>query len=56
MTDSEVFFCAICGELISMREIETGNVAEMFDPKDDSFASSGVVHAECGLQRGWQVA
>jgi len=54
--EAEMERCAICGETI--RE---GEAAEMYDPKlhDDDFWSeteAGIVHAECGLQAGWEVA
>jgi hypothetical protein len=42
--------CAICGEHISENEM-----AEMYNPivfGGDSY----IVHAECGLQRGWEQA
>jgi hypothetical protein len=55
--------CALCGETISKRQVEMGNVAEMYDPAPEPLRpgymganESHVVHAECGLARGWEVA
>ena len=41
--------CGLCGESLA------GERAEMYDPKRPLDASR-IVHAECGLQRGWQIA
>jgi hypothetical protein len=56
MHERTAIFCAVCQELLTMHDIESGAVAEMFDPIDDSFVHSGIVHAECGLARGWEVS
>jgi hypothetical protein len=53
--------CTICGERLS------GEIAEMYDPvivgmygdqmtPAQEAQYSGVVHAECGLSKGWEVA
>lgn len=42
--------CAICGERIPPFGSEN---AEMYDPKTDE---GGVVHAQCGLSKGWEIA
>jgi hypothetical protein len=42
--------CQICGEAVY-----DDNAAEMYDPKEDK-PESKLVHPECGLQRGWEVA
>jgi hypothetical protein len=47
--------CYLCGETISLLDAEHGNVAEMFDPESIELASE-IVHAECGLSRGWEVS
>jgi hypothetical protein len=53
--------CKICGETFTATDRQNGNYAEMYDP-DASQAiiemgvADGIVHAECGLQRGWEVA
>ena len=51
----EEMSCAICGETVSLLDVEHGNVAEMYDPKSAELRSD-VVHAECGLARGWEVS
>jgi hypothetical protein len=49
--------CAICGEVV-----EGDNMAEMYDkamnddPEMYSEARSGIVHAQCGIDAGWEVA
>lgn len=55
--------CALCSEEISVLDVEHGNLAEMYDPAQEpnrpgyAFTSdSFVVHAECGLARGWEIA
>jgi hypothetical protein len=42
--------CEICGEQFAAK----AQVAEMYDPNTD--AQSLIVHAECGLARGFEVA
>ena len=50
--------CVICGE----RVVGCDDVAEMhdprqsFDPKDVSLGRFGIVHAECGVARGWEIS
>lgn len=47
--------CGVCGERLTARDERNGNVAEMFDstvPDGESF----IVHAECGLASGWELA
>lgn len=46
--------CEVCGEYISMLEIESGQAAEMFNPKNPE--EGGVCHPNCGLSKGWEVA
>jgi len=56
---SRVFACAICGEPVvvgSPGAAEMYDAAKLDDPELYSEAESGIVHAECGLARGWQVA
>jgi hypothetical protein len=55
MKETETYRCAVCGEPISMLDIEHGNIAEMYDPSDGEL-HSGIVHTECGLSRGWEVS
>lgn len=43
--------CEICGEQFRPRD----EVAEMYDPNNES-AGSLIVHAQCGLWRGFEVA
>lgn len=48
--------CTICGE-----PIPEGQMAEMYDPTAEMHEiemgkAHGIVHAECGLQRGWDIA
>ena len=43
--------CELCGE----RFRPTSEVAEMYDP-DNEHASSLIVHAGCGLARGFEIA
>lgn len=53
--------CAICGETLGqdeddpefMRLVEMGQIAEMYNKDTDE---SGIVHASCGLSKGWEVA
>jgi hypothetical protein len=52
---SDEMRCAVCGETVSMLDIEHGNVAEMYDPRSEELTSE-IVHAECGLARGWEVS
>ncbi|RPI12111.1 MAG: hypothetical protein EHM63_00350 [Actinobacteria bacterium] len=42
--------CAICQERIA----EGAEAAEMYDPT--FMHTGGVVHADCGLSRGWKLA
>lgn len=42
--------CCICGEPFGASHQE---LAEMYDPKSKE---GGLCHAECGLQKGWEVA
>jgi hypothetical protein len=45
--------CAICEE--AFQRSDEGMIAEMYDPhepSDDSF----LVHAECGIAAGWEIA
>jgi hypothetical protein len=46
--------CEICGEIITMLEVEMGQVAEMFNPKFPE--QGGICHGECGVGNGWEVA
>jgi hypothetical protein len=62
LTTSE-YRCAVCQENVTTLDIESGQVAEMFDPAQEpttagySFTlESFIVHAECGLARGWEVS
>jgi len=56
MRERSKYQCAVCGENVTVLDIEMGRAAEMFDPKDESFVLSGVVHAECGVSAGWEVS
>jgi len=47
--------CVICEEVITKRDQEIGNYAEMHNP-DNPEEGGGVVHAECGLARGWEIS
>lgn len=44
--------CVICGEPCDGRG---GGTAEMHDPENPE-EHGGVVHADCGLGRGWDVS
>lgn len=44
--------CAICGE----GELTYNPWAEMVDPSAPEGEGGVVVHAECGIARGWEVA
>ena len=46
-TDIAATSCAICGEALA------GETAEMHDPATQR---GGIVHADCGLGRGWEVS
>jgi hypothetical protein len=48
--------CAVCGERLTLISIDSGQVAEMFDPTDETMQRCGIVHAECGLSNGWEIA
>jgi len=52
--------CGICEEPFTERQIEVGDVAEMFKPDSNGIkwmgTESKIVHAECGLSHGWEVA
>lgn len=54
--------CTICGERFTDEQMEHGNYAEMYDPNAVPQTNAGVsghagvVHAECGLARGWELA
>lgn len=50
MTSDEPTRCEICGELFKAHD----EIAEMYDPNDNS--DSMIVHAQCGLWRGFEVA
>jgi hypothetical protein len=43
--------CDICGELFD----DNSQKAEMFDPEEPT-DESVICHAECGLQKGFEVA
>lgn len=44
--------CVVCGE-----QVAEGNAAEMYDPADtDEYETCGLVHVDCGLSKGWEVA
>jgi hypothetical protein len=50
--------CVICGEMVTMLDINNGNGAEMYDerielPNQEMY---GIVHTNCGLAKGWVVA
>lgn len=44
--------CAVCGEPCDGRG---GGTAEMYDPNQPEEAG-GIVHADCGLGKGWEIA
>jgi len=54
--------CDICGGGFDLELMEFGmlEVAEMYDPKGSLDVNDpdahGIVHAECGFARGWEVA
>ena len=53
----EATHCAICGE----RFTASDEIAEMYDPDASEELvgmgkADGIVHAQCGLWRGWQVS
>jgi hypothetical protein len=41
-------------ELANSPHVGSGEIAEMFDPRNP--VAGGVVHAQCGLDRGWVVS
>lgn len=43
--------CEICGEQFRPAD----EIAEMYDPNDEATGSL-IVHAQCGLRRGFEVA
>ena len=43
--------CVICGETVTMND----SPAEMHDPANPE-ERGGVVHAECGIAKGWEVS
>jgi len=49
--------CAICGESVPSSEMAEMHDASMLsDPEMFSEAEAGIVHAECGIAKGWQVS
>lgn len=50
--DPAATHCEACSEPL---DVDDGNVAEMYDPKDEE-SGSVICHAECGLANGWEVA
>lgn len=55
--EAEPTHCAICGE----RFTASDEIAEMYDPDGSEELvglgkADGVVHAQCGLWRGWSVS
>jgi len=55
--------CAICEEFLGKnwsdpvfaRHVEMGHIAEMYNP-DNPEEGGGIVHTECGIANGWEIA
>ena len=54
--DVPVDRCVICGEPIYSDMAEMHDAAKLNDPELYSEAESGLVHAQCGIDRGWEVS
>lgn len=52
--DDQAINCGICGERMTQYDIESGYVAEMYNPKTND--PSEIVHHTCGKWRGWELA
>lgn len=50
--------CKICGEILDLddeTQVGLGAFAEMYDPENPE-ERGGMVHTECGVAKGWEVA
>lgn len=59
MTKSDILIgeCVICGEhVLDGGAAEMHDAAMLNDPDLWSEAEGGLVHAECGLAKGWEVS
>lgn len=51
--------CGICGERFTEHQKEVGDIAEMYLPHRYEAERDGpakIVHAECGISHGWEIA
>jgi hypothetical protein len=57
--EEQVEPCAICGEPVRPSDddaAEMHDASMLSDPEMFSEAEGGIVHAECGIAKGWQVS